>query len=38
MEGEDFQITAISVGEKKDTVTAFLKSNPYTFPIYLDES
>lgn len=37
MKGTSFNIVAISTGEKKDTVVKFLKSNPYTFPMYLDE-
>ena len=32
-----FKIIALSVNEEKSTVTNFLKTNPYTFPIYLDE-
>lgn len=37
MKGTSFKIVAISTGEKKDTVLKFLKTNPYTFPMYLDE-
>lgn len=37
MKGTSFNIVAISTGEKKDTVLKFLKTNPYTFPMYLDE-
>lgn len=33
-----FTVMAISVNERKNTVTAFLKDNPFTFPVYLDES
>ena len=29
---------AISVAEKPETVAGFLKENPYSYPIYLDES
>ncbi|GAB1484475.1 hypothetical protein MASR2M78_32930 [Treponema sp.] len=36
LSGEDFSIFAISVGEKQETVTEFLKKNPYTFPIFLN--
>jgi thiol-disulfide isomerase/thioredoxin len=38
MKGTDFQVFAISVGEKVKTVTDFVKASPYTFPMYLDES
>ncbi len=38
MKGSDFAVMAVSVGEKKATVVSFLKTNPYTFPIYLDET
>ena len=37
MLGHDFSITAISVGERRDTVEKFIADNGYTFPIYLDE-
>lgn len=34
-----FDIMAVSVAEKRDTVTGFLKDNPrYKFPIFLDEN
>ncbi len=33
-----FKVFAISVAEKPATVTEFLKTNPYSFPMYLDES
>lgn len=36
LKDERFAIFAISVGEKPETVTGFLKNNPYTFPIGLD--
>ncbi|MBU0936142.1 MAG: TlpA family protein disulfide reductase [Spirochaetes bacterium] len=36
LQGLPFTFFAISVGERKDTVTNFLKDNPYTFPIYLN--
>ena len=35
--GDDLIIVAVSSMESKATVTQFLESNPYTFPIYLDE-
>jgi len=38
MKGSDFAVMAVSVGERRATVTSFLSSNPYRFPIYLDES
>lgn len=38
LKGSAFEVMAISVAEKPATVTEFLKSNPYTFPMYLDES
>lgn len=38
LKGEKFDILAISVGESPETVRAFLKTNPYTFPIALDPS
>lgn len=31
-------VMAISVNESASTVAAFLKDNPFTFPVYLDES
>lgn len=37
MKGAAFEIMAISVSEKPATVTDFLKNNPYTYPMYLDE-
>lgn len=37
MLGHDFSITAISVGERRDTVEKFIADNGYTFPVYLDE-
>lgn len=36
LSGADFAVYAISVGETKATVQAFLKKTPYTFPIVLD--
>lgn len=38
MKDKNFAIMAISVGEKHSTVSDFLKSSPYTFPVYLDET
>jgi len=38
LKGSAFAVFAISVAEKPATVTEFLKSNPYSFPMYLDES
>jgi len=38
MKGTAFDIMAISVSEKPSTVTDFLKNNPYSYPMYLDES
>jgi thiol-disulfide isomerase/thioredoxin len=38
LKGSAFEVMAISVAEKPGTVTDFLKSNPYTFPMYLDET
>ncbi|HUW69730.1 MAG TPA: TlpA disulfide reductase family protein [bacterium] len=38
MKGASFEIMAISVSEKPATVTDFLKNNPYTYPMYLDEN
>ncbi len=38
MKAEAFAVAAVSVAEKPETVSAFLKQNPYTFPIYLDPS
>lgn len=35
--GKAFEVMAISVAEKPATVKDFLKSNPYDFPMYLDE-
>ncbi len=35
--GKAFEVMAISVAEKPSTVKDFLKSNPYDFPMYLDE-
>ncbi len=37
MKGESFKIVAISVGEAKDTVSAFIADRGFTFPVYLDE-
>lgn len=37
MAGLPFTVMAVSVAESASTVRAFLKTNPYTFPIYLDE-
>jgi peroxiredoxin len=36
MKGKSFTVMAVSVGEKKETVAGFLKSNKYSFPIFLD--
>jgi len=36
LDGQDFGIMAISVGEKTETVQKFLAENKYTFPIGLD--
>lgn len=36
--GTDFTVLAISVSETRSTVETFLVNNPYTFPIFLDES
>jgi thiol-disulfide isomerase/thioredoxin len=38
LKGSAFAVFAISVAEKPATVTEFLKTNPYSFPMYLDES
>jgi len=38
LKGSAFDITAISVSEKPQTVVDFLKANKYTYPFYLDES
>jgi len=38
MKGTAFAVFAVSVAEKSATVTEFLKTNPYSFPMYLDES
>ncbi|PKL26101.1 MAG: TlpA family protein disulfide reductase [Spirochaetae bacterium HGW-Spirochaetae-3] len=38
MKGSAFEVMAISVAERPSTVRDFLSTNPYTFPIYLDES
>jgi len=38
LKGAAFEVMAISVAEKPETVAAFLKENPYSYPIYLDES
>ncbi|HPB65250.1 MAG TPA: TlpA disulfide reductase family protein [Spirochaetales bacterium] len=37
MAGRPFAVMAVSVAESAATVRAFLKTDPYTFPIYLDE-
>ncbi len=36
MQGENFQILAVSMGEKSSRVAHFLKKFPYSFPIGLD--
>ncbi|MBN2873915.1 MAG: redoxin domain-containing protein [Spirochaetales bacterium] len=38
LKGGDFDIMAISVAEKKATVSDFLDANDYTYPMYLDET
>ena len=38
LRGTAFEVMAISVAEKASTVRDFLKSNPYTYTMYLDES
>jgi len=38
MRGAAFEVMAISVAEKPTVVRDFLSSNPYSFPMYLDES
>lgn len=38
MKGRDFQIAAVAVGEKADTVRQFIAKEKYTFPAYLDAS
>lgn len=38
LSGEAFTVFAVSVKESSNTVAAFLKQNPYTYPIYLDTS
>lgn len=38
MRGAAFEVMAISVAEKPTVVRDFLSSNPYSFPLYLDES
>lgn len=38
LKGSAFAVFAISVAEKPVTVTEFLKANPYSYPMYLDES
>jgi thiol-disulfide isomerase/thioredoxin len=37
MKGTAFRVVAVSVGEDRKTVAAFIKENGYTYPIYLDE-
>ncbi|GAB1456504.1 MAG: TlpA disulfide reductase family protein [Spirochaetia bacterium] len=37
LDGKAFEVMAVSVAEKPSTVKDFLKSNPYDFPMYLDE-
>lgn len=37
LEGYNFRIAAVSVGEKTATVADFIKRSNYTFPIFLDE-
>ncbi|OGC04747.1 hypothetical protein A2276_02085 [candidate division WOR-1 bacterium RIFOXYA12_FULL_43_27] len=36
MQGKDFVILAVAVGERKQAVESFINSNKYTFPILLD--
>ncbi|MBU0928103.1 MAG: TlpA family protein disulfide reductase [Spirochaetes bacterium] len=38
LEGAAFEVMAISVSEAPSVVANFVKANPYTFPLYLDES
>ena len=38
LKGTAFEVMAISVAEKPETITGFLKENPYSYPMYLDES
>lgn len=38
MNGTDFQIVAVNVGERSAQVADFISKSKYTFPIYLDES
>ncbi|PKL08718.1 MAG: TlpA family protein disulfide reductase [Spirochaetae bacterium HGW-Spirochaetae-7] len=38
LKGAAFEVMAISVAEKPGTVAGFLKENPYSYPMYLDES
>ena len=37
MKGSAFRIAAVSVGEKPDTVRAFIAKSGYAFPVYLDQ-
>jgi thiol-disulfide isomerase/thioredoxin len=36
MKESAFRVAAVNVGEKRDAVTAFMKKEGYTFPVYLD--
>lgn len=38
MKNENFSIIAVNVSEKKQTVSKFITTNKYTFPIYIDEN
>jgi thiol-disulfide isomerase/thioredoxin len=38
MQGKDFAIVGVSVGEQRGTVEKFIASQKFTFPIYLDSS
>ncbi len=37
MQGKNFNIVAVNVGEKKDHLVQFIADAGYTFPVYLDE-
>ncbi len=36
MKGSAFRVAAVNVGEKRETVKAFMDKEGYTFPVYLD--
>ena len=37
MDGKNFKIVAVNVGQSKKEVADFIEKHKYTFPIYLDE-